>query len=193
MVSLDDILAQAEVTKGAMYFHFPSKHALASAIIDDLTELSRSTAHDMLARNLSGLESLIDLLYLRAVQDVRDEVSRAGVRLLDTLENTTNPPASALWQEWIAFVAKLIRQAVSEGDVEPSGNPDDLAKMVVALRVGIRRISDPEQPQQLLDNLQITLKQLLPCFTNPDRREYFDNFVERRHTLALRMVSADAV
>ena len=34
LVSLDDILADAEVTKGAMYFHFRSKHALASAIID---------------------------------------------------------------------------------------------------------------------------------------------------------------
>ena len=34
-VSLDDILADAEVTKGAMYFHFRSKHALAEAIIDD--------------------------------------------------------------------------------------------------------------------------------------------------------------
>ena len=34
LVSLDDILADAEVTKGAMYFHFPSKYALASAIIE---------------------------------------------------------------------------------------------------------------------------------------------------------------
>ena len=34
LVSLDDILADAEVTKGAMYFHFRSKHALASAIIE---------------------------------------------------------------------------------------------------------------------------------------------------------------
>ena len=35
-VSLDDILARAEVTKGAMYFHFRSKHELALAIIDRL-------------------------------------------------------------------------------------------------------------------------------------------------------------
>ena len=32
MVSLDDILAEAELTKGAMYFHFSSKQALAVAI-----------------------------------------------------------------------------------------------------------------------------------------------------------------
>src|SRR5271166_3810907 len=32
MVSLDDILAEAELTKGAIYFHLPSKQALALAI-----------------------------------------------------------------------------------------------------------------------------------------------------------------
>ena len=32
-VGLDDILAQAQLTKGAMYFHFRSKHALALAIV----------------------------------------------------------------------------------------------------------------------------------------------------------------
>ena len=36
-VGLDDILAEAELTKGAMYFHFRSKHALAVAIIEQHT------------------------------------------------------------------------------------------------------------------------------------------------------------
>jgi TetR/AcrR family transcriptional regulator, transcriptional repressor for nem operon len=34
-VGLDDVLAEAALTKGAMYFHFRSKHALALAIIED--------------------------------------------------------------------------------------------------------------------------------------------------------------
>jgi TetR/AcrR family transcriptional regulator, transcriptional repressor for nem operon len=34
-VGLDDILAEAQLTKGAMYFHFRSKHALALAIVDE--------------------------------------------------------------------------------------------------------------------------------------------------------------
>lgn len=45
-VGLDDILAAAQLTKGAMYFHFRSKHALAVAIIEQHTApaglLSRS-------------------------------------------------------------------------------------------------------------------------------------------------------
>jgi AcrR family transcriptional regulator len=116
MVSLDDTLAEAELTKGAMYFHFPSKQALAVAIIDDLTEMSRATVIELLARKMSGLETPIDLVYLLAVQDTQYEVARAGVRLLETLDNTTAPP-TAVWQSWIEFITTLIQRAVADGDV----------------------------------------------------------------------------
>ena len=187
MVSLDDILAEAELTKGAMYFHFPSKQALASAIIDDLTEMSHAAVKKLLARKMSGLETLIDLVYLLAVQDTQDEVARAGVRLLETLDNTTT-----LWQSWIEIVTALIRKAVAEGDVAEHLDPDDLAKMLVALWAGIRRISNLDQPEDYLDNLQKTWVLALPSFTNPDRIDYFTQFIKRRHALAMKKVSAVA-
>ncbi|MGO8851329.1 TetR family transcriptional regulator, partial [Mycobacterium sp.] len=143
MVSLDDILAEAELTKGAMYFHFPSKQALAAAIIDDLTEMSRAAVTELLARKMSGLETVIDLVCLRAVQDSQNEVARAGVRLLDALDNAAL--GTTLWQSWIETVATLIQKAVTEGDIVDHHDPEDIAKMLVALWVGMRRISDLDQ------------------------------------------------
>jgi len=178
MVSLDDILAEAELTKGAMYFHFPSKQALALAIIDDLTGMSRTAVTELLARKMSGLETLIDLVYLLAVQNTQDEVARAGVRLLETLDNTTAP-----WQSWIETVTTLIQKAVTEGDVIDHHDPEDIAKMLVALWAGVRRISDLNQPEQHLDNLESAWILALPGFTNPDRIDYFTQFIKRRHTL----------
>lgn len=192
MVSLDDILAEAELTKGAMYFHFPSKQALASAIVDDLSEMSRAAVAELLARKMSGLESLIDFIYLRAVQDIQNEVARAGVRLLDTLDNTTTLPTT-LWQSWIEFVTTLIRQAITEGDVVDDYDPEDIAKMLVALWIGIRRISDLDQPEHHLDTLKKALVLALPSFTNPDRVDYFTQFITRRHALAVKKVSAVAL
>ncbi len=183
MVSLEDILAEADLTKGAMYFHFSSTQALALAIIDDLTEMSQATVAELLARKMSGLETLIDLTYLRAVQDAQDEVARAGIRLLDTLDN----PASlspAMWQSWIDFVTTLIQKATMEGDVIEQRNPDDIAHMLVALWVGIRRTSNPDQPEDYLDNLQKLWILALPSFTTPDRIDYFTQFIQRRHALA---------
>jgi TetR/AcrR family transcriptional repressor of nem operon len=141
---------------------------------------------------MSGLETLIDLVYLLAVQDTQDEVARAGVRLLETLDTTTALPG-ALWQSWIEFVTTLIQKAVTEGDVIDHHDPLDIAKMLVALWAGIRRISDPDQPEQHLDNLQKTWILALPSFTTPDRIEYFTQFIKRRHALAAKKVSAAAL
>ena len=164
-VSLDDILAEAELTKGAMYFHFPSKQALAVAIIENLAEMSRTAVTELLARRMSGLETVIDLIYVLAVQDIQHEVVRAGVRLLESLDdNTAMPPA--LWHSWIEFITTLIQKAVTEGDVVDHDDPEDIAKMLVALWVGIRRISDLDQPERHLDNLQNCL-----LYTSPSPRD----------------------
>jgi len=179
MVSLDDILAEAELTKGAMYFHFSSKQALALAIVDDLSEITRAAVTELLARKMSGLETLIDLVYLLAVQDTEQEVARAGVRLLETLDKTP-----ALLQSWIELVTTLIQKAMTEGDVIDHHDPEDIAKMLVALWLGTRRISDPDLPEHYLDNLQKAWIMALPSFTNPDRIDYFTQFIQRRHALA---------
>jgi TetR/AcrR family transcriptional repressor of nem operon len=192
VVSLDDILAEAELTKGAMYFHFSSKQALALTIIDDLTEMSRSAVAELLDRNMSGLETLIEFVFVRAVQDIQYDVARAGVRLLDALENTT-PLPRALWRSRREFVITLIQKAATEGDVIDEQDPADIAKMLVALWVGIRRISNPEQPEDYLDNFKKAWILALPSFTNPDRIDYFTKFMKRRHAIAVRTVSAESL
>jgi TetR/AcrR family transcriptional regulator, transcriptional repressor for nem operon len=182
-VSLDDILTEAELTKGAMYFHFPSKQALAVAIIENLAEVSRTAVTELVARRMSGLETAIDLIYLLAVQDTQHEVVRAGVRLLESLDdNTAMPPA--LWHSWIEFITTLIQKAVTEGDVVDHDDPEDIAKMLVALWVGIRRISDLDELEHYLDNLEKAWILALPSFTNPDRIDYFTQFIKRRQALA---------
>jgi len=192
MVSLDDILAAADLTKGAMYFHFASKQALALAIIDDLTEMTRAAAADLLERKMSGLETLIDLVFLLAVQDTQHDVARAGARLLETLDNPTPLPL-ALWQSRMEFVTTLVQRAVTEGDVIDLHEPEDIAKMLVALWEGVRRISDLDKPEHYLDNLQKAWTLALPSFANPDRIDYFTQFIQRRHTLAVRKISAEAL
>jgi TetR/AcrR family transcriptional regulator, transcriptional repressor for nem operon len=191
MVSLDDILAEAELTKGAMYFHFASKQALALAIIDDLTEMSRAAVTDLVARKMSGLETLIDLVYLLAVQDSQNEIARAGVRLLDALDDAAL--GKPLRQSWIETVTTLIQKAITEGDDTDHHDPGEIAKMLVALWLGIRRISDLDRPEDHLNNLQSAWILALPSFTNPDRIDYFTQFIKRRHAIAVKKVYPEAL
>lgn len=191
-VSLDDILDEAQLTKGAMYFHFSSKQALAVKIIDDLAEMTRSAVIELLGRNMSGLETLIEYIFVRAVQDIQYDVARAGVRLLDALENVSPLPRT-LWQARSEFVTTLIQKAAAEGDVTDQQDPADIAKMLVALWEGVRRISNLDQPEDYLDNFNKAWALALPSFTNPDRLDYFITFMRRRHAIAVKAVSADAL
>src|SRR6201984_1108765 len=81
-VGLDDILAEAQLTKGAMYFHFRSKHALALAIIEDQATEARAVVETLVSRKFSGLETLIDFSYQTAVRDISTDMARAGFNLL---------------------------------------------------------------------------------------------------------------
>jgi TetR/AcrR family transcriptional regulator, transcriptional repressor for nem operon len=99
--------------------------------------------------------------------------------------------STTVWQSWIEFVTTLIQKAVTDGDVVDHTDPEDVAKMLVALWVGTRRISDLDQPERYLDNLQKAWILTLPSFTNPDRIDYFTQFIKRRHALAVHKVSSE--
>ena len=91
------------------------------------------------------------------------------------------------------MVTTLVQKAIAEGDVGDHYDPEDVAKMLVALWVGIRRITDLDQPAHYLDNLQKVWILALPSFTNPVRIDYFTQFINRRHALAVKKVSAEAL
>ena len=76
------------------------------------------------------------------------------------------------------------RGRATEGDVVDHHDPEDIAKMLVALWVGIRRVSDLDQPELYLDNLHKAWVLALAGFANPDRIDYFTQFIKRRHAFA---------
>ncbi len=115
-VSLDDILAHAEVTKGAMYFHFRSKHELALAIIEHQSLLEVESMTEVLARKLSGLETLVDISCLIVARDISDDVGRAGLNLLESIGRADGVQTRVLG-DWARAFAEVIRRAIAEGDV----------------------------------------------------------------------------
>src|SRR5271156_7134469 len=124
-VGLDDVLAEAELTKGAMYFHFRSKHALALAVIDDLTSQSSEVVADLLSRKFSGLETLIDFSYQLAVRDITEDISRAALHLVESIARIDGLQAK-LHREWIDNLTVAVQRGISEGDVLEQCDPQDV-------------------------------------------------------------------
>jgi TetR/AcrR family transcriptional repressor of nem operon len=183
-VSLDEILAEAQVTKGAMYFHFRSKHALALAIIDQRAAMSRSAVNDLRARKLSGLETLIEFLYLIAAQDYSTDEGRAGVHLLESV-GPVEGLQPRLFAEWNTGFARMVARAQSEDDIRAELDPGDVGRLVMSLYAGTRQISDVDDAEPFLRNLQKALTMTLPSVANPDRVSYFTQFITRRTALAI--------
>jgi TetR/AcrR family transcriptional regulator, transcriptional repressor for nem operon len=191
-VGIDDILAEAQLTKGAMYFHFRSKHALALAIVDEQTERYAESVRNLLARKLSGLESLIDVSYLIAVGDITQDVTRASFNLLESV-GRTEKLQERLLGGWIKLLGEIAQQGIAEGDIVDQGEPEDVGRLVVSIYVGMRQASRLDEPVQLLTDFGKALSTVLRGIVQPDRIDYFTQFVKRRTALAIKAVSpADA-
>jgi len=195
LVSLDDILADAEVTKGAMYFHFRSKHALAAAIIEYRFVLASAAVDELLARKLSGLETLIDIVYLVAVEDIGDEIARAGLNLLESIGRTDGLQADVLGQ-WVDAFAAIAGKAIKDGDIISDRDPRDIARLLVSMYLGLRQTSNLAEPEHFLRDLENVWTLALPGFVNPDRIDYLNQFIKRRTAVAQKKaapLAADAL
>jgi AcrR family transcriptional regulator len=184
-VSLDDILADAEVTKGAMYFHFRSKHALAAAIIDYRAEVARASVDQLLARKLTGLETLIDICYLVATEDIGDEIARAGLNLLESVGRSDGLQANVLGQ-WVSAFAAVAGKAVKDGDITKDRDPESVARLLVSMYLGLRQTSDLADPERYLHDLEKMWALVLPGFVIPDRVDYLNQFIKRRTAVAIK-------
>jgi TetR/AcrR family transcriptional repressor of nem operon len=186
-VGLDDVLAEAELTKGAMYFHFRSKHALALAIIDDQAAQAKDVAN-ILSRKLSGLETLVDFSYQVAVRDIRDDTARAGFNLLESIGRLEGLQAKRL-SGWIHTLAGIAARGTVEGDILAECDQVDIGRLLVSTYMGLRQTSNLDQPEQFLLDLEKTWVLVLPGIVRPDRIHYFQQFIGRRTALAIASTS----
>ncbi|OBG58605.1 TetR family transcriptional regulator [Mycobacterium sp. E1715] len=183
-VGLDDILAEAGLTKGALYFHFTSKHALALAMIDEQTAAVPLALHGLQTRGLSGLETLIDFSFLVAVQDLKSDLFRAALNLVETV-GQSEARHQNLFGQWIKALAAIVEQAIAEGDIDDDCAPEDLARMMLSAHMGLRKTSSLDEPERFLHDLQKCWTLLLNGILQPDRNEYFAQFLRRRTALAV--------
>ncbi|MBP2475931.1 AcrR family transcriptional regulator [Crossiella equi] len=139
-VPLSAILHRCGVSKGAFYFHFPSKIALASAII----EAEEATWPELIRRwDNEGGDALRTLLGISA-DAVRlfcaDPVVRAGVRL------STDRELHALglrphYSAWERSLAATFERARTEGLLQDHVDPVEVARVLTAIFVGNREMT----------------------------------------------------
>ncbi|ACV07786.1 ScbR family autoregulator-binding transcription factor [Jonesia denitrificans] len=166
-VSLNDIAARLHVTKGTVYFHFPSKSALALAVVDTYVARWSALQQEMTRLHLTGLSALVWLSHQVAVGYRDDPGVRAPLRLMResaVIDGDLPTP----FVPWIKTVAQHVVEAQQQGHVRDDVDANIIAWQVVASFFGAQELSHQLSSRGDLTDRVTTMWQLfLPGIMAP--------------------------
>lgn len=170
--SLIQVAERAQVTKGALYFHFASKQDLAKAVIE---EQHRLVVHDGLTVLQEGrppLDAMIVMCREFGHRLLHDPVVRAGIRLTfeaSSFGRSVHEP----YEDWIRVMENLATRAITDGAIREGVAPSVLAKFVVASFTGVQMVSDVRTGREdVMERIRDMWQILLPGIQrdmSPDR------------------------
>ncbi|MEJ2853867.1 MULTISPECIES: TetR/AcrR family transcriptional regulator [unclassified Saccharothrix] len=137
--SLDAVCRSVSVTKGALYRHFPSKQALAVAVVEEYFRRWHLVRADCEPR-VSPLQALVDLTHRMAELTATDPTVRVGVRLLFTTE-LFDLLAGMHFTSLTTTARDLLRQAAAAGELNPNLDPRREAEAIVSAVVGTQALT----------------------------------------------------
>jgi AcrR family transcriptional regulator len=159
--STTEILSRSGLTRGALYHHFPSKEAIAAALVE-----AQSEALEAPERAIK-LQSLIDLTLEFAQRLQVDPVLRASVRL--AVEQTSfHNPGRTPYQQSAASILALLQEAEARGEVLPGVVLEETTQFVVGAFTGIQVMSQVySQRRDLVERVTAMWRLLLPGIATP--------------------------
>lgn len=170
--TLKDVLRDAGMTQGALYFHFDSKRTLALEVIQRQHSISIAAGESILGKNLSGIESMILMSKELARQITTDPIVRGGLRLSTESADVFPEYASRPYLDWIALGETLVERGVSEGDIRATPTPLTLARFVISAFTGVQTVSQATAHWKDIDERLAEMWELVfDAIVTPDRRE----------------------
>ncbi|HET6732330.1 ScbR family autoregulator-binding transcription factor [Mycobacterium sp.] len=184
---LGDIIERAEMTKGALYYHFDSKESLATAIIEEGSENLFQAFRSITDSSAPTLESMIHGLFVVADLLGTDMIARSGTQLLRAF-GEFNEAAARTYDGWLFEMTARARQAIDEGDIRDDLDPAAVGETIVATMLGAELLSNATSAgADVLDRVARTWTILLPAIVTEESLPYFRQFTEReamRHSSA---------
>lgn len=176
---LGDIIARAEMTKGALYYHFDSKESLAEAIIDDGGSAMLATFRVITETSSPALENTIHGLFVVADFTRSDRVAQIGMQLLRTFSGI-NPAATRVYTSWLDELTVQLNQAADEGDLREGLDIAGAAEVILGSMLGAEALSRATATgTDLRERVARTWDLLLPAVVSRESLDYFREFLGR--------------
>ena len=154
--SLNPILDRTGVTKGALYHHFPNKHALGYAVLDE--EIKKS----VLQIWLHPLEACTDPIegLKRLIIEAGKTISREDVSLgcplnnlcleMSPIDDGFRQRVNQIYELWQEGFARVLRLGQANGTVSEEIIPMDCATFIVASLAGSRSLAKNARSHDVL-------------------------------------------
>jgi AcrR family transcriptional regulator len=142
--SLNDIVRESGLTKGAFYFHFASKEALALAVFQDMQERMHDRILTAARSERRALDQMVAMMRERCTMLEEDRAFRSMGKLCGELGR--QPQLSEDMHQMLHVPVELMTQhiktAQAEGDVRADVDAHALAEICMAVIIGMDQMSD---------------------------------------------------
>lgn len=170
-VSMNDLVRESGLTKGAFYFHFPSKDEIALAAFRTKQVELVARVVDAITGAASATERLRGLLVHRA-RLLREDPSLRVVARLGTELNVRSGPGSeyATFQDLaLDLLRSLIEEGQLNGEFRAELDPGDAASTLFALIVGLDTLSLLDSSgEDIEDRTDAALELVMPALAAAD-------------------------
>ncbi len=154
--SLNQIIEASGLTKGGFYFHFPSKQALALAVVADHQQqwIAR------VGEEISRYERAVDRLYAAPRTIARHAAAGEGPTVLGKLiEELARDPdlrdeVCGSIRVWIDTVTEHFAAAQAEGAIRADLDPAELAQVAVGGFTGMQAVTDQLGDGRLAERIE---------------------------------------
>jgi AcrR family transcriptional regulator len=163
---LADIIERAELTKGAFYYHFDSKEALASAIIEEGATTVLGAFRDAGGSTSPALANIVRGLFTVTEIVSTDRIAQAACRLLRTFGGF-NPSAKQTYATLLAEMTQQVATSATEGELRSDIEPEVASTTIVGAMLGAELLSSAvSDGADLRARLASTLATLLPVIAS---------------------------
>lgn len=139
-VTVLDVAELAGVTKGAVYFHFANKDALAQAVAEEFYELQAAIAAGVRAADLSPLDAVAELLTRTALAFRDNRTVQAGARL-QIERSLIGADLPMPYLGYTDSVTTWLQRAKDTAQLPTDAQPEALARVLVSAFFGAQHIS----------------------------------------------------
>lgn len=174
---LATIVRQAGVTKGAFYYHFDSKEAVADAIIAEGNIRLRKVFLDADQSSSSALQNLILATFGVARLMRTDTLVGTGNLLIQALSQVGSA-GQGLYPDWLQVFIAYLKDVAAQGDLSDDVDPAEAGEAVCASVLGAQLLSDAIG-DDVCGRLARAWRVLIVALVPSESVSYFQEFLAR--------------